>query len=259
MLKNEKGITFSIMSETEATEYFSKRNNYLRTASYRKNYTKHETGAQAGKYINLDFAYLAELSNIDFYLREHLLKMCIDIEHALKVALLAEIEQNPQEDGYKIVCDFLEKYPQVKRSIEQKADSIFTGDLMNKYFNLCYVVDSRTGACSVKIINVDCPIWVLTEIISFGDLIKLCEFYSTSYRQFFAVALDRNIINPVKSLRNACAHNNCLFTSLRPSKTTRPPYVISRMAARVPGTSRMERAKKLSSRPVFEIICLLYE
>lgn len=99
------------MSETEAAEYLSKRNNYMRTASYRKNYAKHETGAQVGKYINLDFAYLAELSNIDFYLREHLLKMCIDIEHALKVALLAEIEQNPQEDGYKIVCDFLEKYP----------------------------------------------------------------------------------------------------------------------------------------------------
>ena len=185
--------------------------------------------------------------------------MCIDIEHALKVALLAEIEQNPQEDGYKIVCGFLEKYPQVKRSIEQKADAIFTGDLINKYFNLCYVVDSRTNACSVKIINVDCPVWVLAEIISFGDLIKLCEFYSTNYRQFFAVALDRNIINPVKSLRNACAHNNCLFTSLRPSKTTRPPQVISRMAARVPGISRIERTKKLSSRPVFEIICLLYE
>lgn len=259
MLKNEKGITFSIMSEADAAEYFCKRNNYLRTASYRKNYAKHETGAQVGKYINLDFAYLAELSNIDFYLREHLLKMCIDIEHALKVALLAEIEQNPQENGYKIVCDFLEKYPQVKRSIEQKADAIFTGDLINKYFNLCYVVNSQTGACSVKIINVDCPVWVLTEIISFGDLIKLCEFYSANYRQFFAVALDRNIINPVKSLRNACAHNNCLFTSLRPSKTTRPPQVISRMAARVPGISRMERTKKLSSRPVFEIICLLYE
>ena len=121
------------------------------------------------------------------------------------------------------------------------------------------MVDSRTNACSVKIINVDCPVWVLAEIISFGDLIKLCEFYSTNYRQFFAVALDRNIINPVKSLRNACAHNNCLFTSLRPSKTTRPPQVISRMAARVPGISRIERTKKLSSRPVFEIICLLYE
>ncbi len=49
--------------------------------------------------------------------------------------------------------------------------------------------------CSVKIINVDCPVWVLAEIISFGDLIKLREFYSTNYRQFFAVALDRTLSN----------------------------------------------------------------
>lgn len=94
------------MSETEAAEYLSKRNNYMRTASYRKNYAKHETGTQVGKYINLDFAYLAELSNIDFYLREHLLKMCIDIEHALKVALLTEIEQNRRRMAIKSYATF---------------------------------------------------------------------------------------------------------------------------------------------------------
>ena len=47
MLKDEKGITFSIMSETEAAEYLSKRNNYMRTASYRKNYAKHETARRS--------------------------------------------------------------------------------------------------------------------------------------------------------------------------------------------------------------------
>ena len=37
----------------EAIDYISKVNNYLRTASYRKNYRKNHQG----KYINLDFAY----------------------------------------------------------------------------------------------------------------------------------------------------------------------------------------------------------
>lgn len=36
MLKNEKGITFDIMTEAEAVNYFRDINNYLRTASYRK-------------------------------------------------------------------------------------------------------------------------------------------------------------------------------------------------------------------------------
>lgn len=70
------------MDTTEAETYLHERNNYLRTTSYRKNYDKHMTGDNAGKYIQLDFAHLVELSRLDMYLRTHLLQMCIDIEHA---------------------------------------------------------------------------------------------------------------------------------------------------------------------------------
>ena len=48
MLRDEKGITFHHMSESEAEQYLTDRNNYLRTASYRKNYDKHRTGAMPG-------------------------------------------------------------------------------------------------------------------------------------------------------------------------------------------------------------------
>ena len=70
MLRDEKGIQFNIMSEEQAVEYFSRRNNYLRTASYRKNYPKHIAGPNEGKYINLEFAYLSE--SVQYSpLREH--------------------------------------------------------------------------------------------------------------------------------------------------------------------------------------------
>ena len=36
MLHGEKGIQFHLISEEQAVECFSQRNNYLRTASYRK-------------------------------------------------------------------------------------------------------------------------------------------------------------------------------------------------------------------------------
>ena len=88
MLHDEKGIQFHLISEEQAVECFSQRNNYLRTASYRKNYPKHIAGPNAGKYIHLEFAYLTELTTLDFYLRELLLQMCIDVEHDLKVSLL---------------------------------------------------------------------------------------------------------------------------------------------------------------------------
>ena len=65
MLRDEKGIRFERMNEAEAERYLTERNNYLRTASYRKNYEKHATGDNVGKYIQLDFAYLVELSKLD--------------------------------------------------------------------------------------------------------------------------------------------------------------------------------------------------
>ena len=39
----DKGVTFNRITEDEAVEYLSKRNNYLRTASYRKCYEKELT------------------------------------------------------------------------------------------------------------------------------------------------------------------------------------------------------------------------
>ena len=52
MLRDEKGITFNYMTPTEAETYLNDRNNYLRTASYRKNYEKHTTGENVGNTSN---------------------------------------------------------------------------------------------------------------------------------------------------------------------------------------------------------------
>lgn len=116
----EKGVKFEISTEADAAVYIKDINNYLRTASYRKNYEKHQLGENKGKYIDVDFAYLVEISKIDMYLRNALLKMCIDIEHALKTILVAAVEDNPDEDGYNIVDSFLSKNPDVITHIEKK-------------------------------------------------------------------------------------------------------------------------------------------
>ena len=68
-MKEEKGITFSHVSEKEAEKYLFKVNYFLRTASYRKNYQKYQKGSNEGKYSKLDFAYLKELSTIDMHFR----------------------------------------------------------------------------------------------------------------------------------------------------------------------------------------------
>ena len=255
MLRDEKGITFHHMSESEAEQYLTDRNNYLRTASYRKNYDKHRTGGTAGKYIRLDFAYLVELSKLDMYLRARLLPMCIDLEHALKVRILADIEENTAENGYDIAASFLSSNPDIMKTIAQKADSIFTGDLIDKYFSLCYVFDAG-GNIRTEIQDTDCPVWVLVELLAFKDFTRFLRYYCSRYPG--RISINFNHLNTIRSLRNACAHNNCLLLSLRPG-ATQPTAKVSQYVARIPGTQKEERKNKLSCRPIFEIVCLLME
>ena len=60
-----KGIKFDIVKE-EAKIFLQNNNYYMKLASYRANYDKRKSN---GEYINLDFAYLRELSTIDMHLR----------------------------------------------------------------------------------------------------------------------------------------------------------------------------------------------
>ena len=255
MLRDKKGISFDLMNETEAETNLAERNNYLRTASYRKNYEKHETGARAGKYIQLDFAYLAELSKIDMYLRSYLLQMCIDVEHALKVKVISDIESNTIEDGYSIVDNFLSINPDVLSSIAQKADSIFTGDLIEKYFSLCYVFDPL-GNIHTEIIDTDCPVWVLVELLAFKEFLRFLRYYCEQHPG--RLSINFNHLNTIRSLRNACAHNNCLLLSLKPG-TTQPTHIVTQYVSKISSIGKEERKNKLSCRPIFEIVCLLIE
>lgn len=38
MMRDDKGITFNYVSETDAVDYLTNVNNYMRTAAYRKNH-----------------------------------------------------------------------------------------------------------------------------------------------------------------------------------------------------------------------------
>lgn len=258
----QKGVTFSLIDEEQAKIYLEK-NNYLRTASYRRNFEKKQKGTDAGKYLDLDFGYLAELSSIDKQLREILLTMCIDVEHAIKASFIHSIESNSKEDGYNIVDLFLKKYPKITEDIENKISASFTDKLINTYFSICYVYynDLDNKSCNrmkLKIYDSHCPVWVLVELISFGDLLKLVSFYNEQYPEYEFQLPKFNEISPIKSLRNACAHNNCLLNDMRSTDETRPTGLTVGFIQKMNVFSPKEIKKKLSCRPLFEIVSLLY-
>ena len=67
-LKN-KNIKFEECSEEEAEKYLRENNNYYNVTAYKNNFPKYQCGDLRGKYIDLDFAYLKDLSIIDYRTR----------------------------------------------------------------------------------------------------------------------------------------------------------------------------------------------
>ena len=231
----QKGICFEIVNEEKAKEFLQNSNYYFKLASYRTNYDKVSAGERQGQYINLEFAYLKELSKVDRYLRYLILKMCLDIEHSLKTILIGDIEKNQEEDGYNIVEIFIKERPQCLHSIKNHSSSEYCKNLIEKYYP-------------------NFPVWAFMEVISFGDLVYLCKCYDKKYPKRIK---NIDLLYSVRRLRNAVAHNNCLLNKLQKG-SSRPPSQISKFVSQIDGIGRDMRKSKLSNTFLSDFTTLLY-
>lgn len=242
----QKGIKFDIISEQDAADFLSGNNYYMKLASYRTNYPKYTTGPKTGQYINLDFAYLKELSTLDMHLRYLILQMCLDIEHALKVSLITHIENNPEEDGYELIRRFIghtdshgkRQNEYILKKIRGHKSSAYCKDLIEKYYPYF-------------------PVWVFVELISFGDLTYLTAFYAKLYSD---PIVNNKFMNNIRDMRNAAAHSNCLinklFETLNPEQQV--DSTIANYVKAIPGISSNARTHNLRYRVVYSFITLLY-
>lgn len=227
-----KGIKFNVVKEEEAKKFLQNNNYYMKLASYRANYDKRK---RDGEYINLDFAYLQELSTIDMHLRYLILQMCLDVEHALKTRLLKDIEDNPEEDGYDIIRRFITKYARSCQNIQKHKSSEYCRELIEKYYPYF-------------------PAWVFVELISFGDMVKLYEYYTERYPRRLK---DCELLYSIRDLRNAAAHSNCLINKLQKG-TTKPSVKIVKFVSGIDGIGASMRTNKLSNRFLDDFVTLLY-
>lgn len=195
-----KNVKFDIISEEEAVKFLCNNNYYFKLKAYANNYTKYSRVDKSHMYINLDFAYLVELSTLDMYFRRLIIGLCLDIEHVVKTRFMKDITINPNEDGYNIV----------KKYVDQN------------YIVLYNLFSNKEKSASMELINrikkneEEIPVWKLVEVLPFGRFIELYDLYygiykGTSYSSY---------LGSVKFLRNAAAHNTCLLNSLR------KPYAI---------------------------------
>ena len=215
-LKN-KNIKFNYISENDALKYLKSNNNYYNLTSYKHNFEKYMfDGRFVDKYIDVDFAYLKDLSIIDYRVRLVLFKMIINIEHYLKIKILNTIEKIEDEDGYRIVNLYLEKDFNDEKFPKRVHNSIFK-KVGNEYYQKIfskYDVDKDK-----KLENI--PIWEFLEIITFGELVNFYDFYTKKYN-----LVDENrdvyILRDIVKLRNAVAHNTCILSELNKKDNTYP-------------------------------------
>ncbi len=244
----EKGIAFNLCSKEDAKEFLEKHNNFFRIASYRKNYDKFPSGENKDKYRYLDFKYLQEISTIDMHLRYMIIKMCLDVEHCLKLDLLRKAEIC--DDGFECINNFFKEKSseKIKKGIFYKRKSKYSQDLINAYFKFDDEKEIVTEYSR-------CRIWVLLEVLSFGDFVVFYNYF----HQFYDIKNKYSAnINTVRSLRNACAHNNCVLANLKIDKSCKPNGNVSKFVSKIPGVGSEERKRSLARRPVYDFVTLLY-
>ena len=241
-LINEHGICFEVKNKEAAKDFLAKNNYYHKLKAYSNNYSTYqkETHPQYGKFCDLDFEYLVELSVIDMYLRRIIIEMSLDIEHFLKVQLINDITNNPKEDAYNIVDMY------INRCISEDKRKEIASKLKNYYCN-------RYNQHPLSSI----PAWELVEILSFGDFVEFYELYYKYYPNKNSMV---NNLKPVQWLRNAAAHNNCIINDLTvPSKPIfEANKKVNTFVSRISDISPTTREKKLSNRSIHDFVVVLY-
>lgn len=239
-----KGIKFDVVSEKTAKDFLTYNTYFFKLKSYAKSF---ERKSFDKTYVNLDFAYIMELSTLDAHFRQLIINISLSIEHMLKTMLIRDITLNPNEDGYAIINKLFNKYPFIKTNIDNKKNDSACADLAHKYYS-------------------QWPIWAIVEVLTFGDFIKLFNMYYEKYPSKESKKI-QDLLWSAKFIRNAAAHNNCLLNSLR------IPYMhthlnknnkisatkrLQQEVSKIPNTSKSTRKKFLGNPVIHDFIATLF-
>ena len=253
----EKGIKFNLLSEERAIEILSKSTYFYKIYSYRKNFNYNDN---IKEYENLEFKYLYDLSKFDMSLRYFILQMALDIEHGLKRSLISEVGCNPNEINNN---ELIKKYlisKIIKKNIDIKRKDIIDTDINKELEHIQNINFFNSNLINHKKINKvteykNWNIWEFVEVIDFGNLIGLCELYIEEYRYKFC---DIDILNKVRVIRNASAHNNCLIDDINRKICFKPNIKLVEFCNLRLGIDKKIVRKRIRTTFVYTFISLIY-
>lgn len=103
-----QGVRFEEMTEREAEEFLRSRNFFFKVKAFDKCFARYgKADPRCGKFVNLDFAYIAEMTRLDRLLRALVISMSLDVEHYMKVAINRSI-MDAAADPYAVVDSLLD-------------------------------------------------------------------------------------------------------------------------------------------------------
>lgn len=150
-----------------------------------------------------------------------------------------------------IVADFLRCYDsrwengqivnRIKSDISRGSNSPYVSDLITYYPDFSF------------------PAWSFMEVIAFGTFI---EFYKFCANRFDDKQMNRNyyLLQKIKSIRNACAHNNCILNNLTAGTAHyNTPNVLYVAVGSVKTIGKSARKSRLSNDRLVEITATLYK
>lgn len=181
----KNGVKFNISDEQHAVNYLSNNNYMNKILNYCICFKKYN---QKDEYIDLDFAYLEDLSSIDMYLRLLVIRLSLHIEHYLKLATINDIN-GKKVNPYKIVTKYYKTLSDRDKNI------------------LCKELSRNTHKTPPYI-----SVYEFLENIPLGQFITFYRFYFASYKNekdYFYM------LTSFKSLRNASAHNSCVLSEIK--------------------------------------------
>lgn len=233
-----KGIKFEKCSKEEAELILRESNYYYKLTVYKRNFRRDANR----KFYNLDFSYLVDIARMDMRLRYLLLGACLDIEHALKTYTLAKITDNEELDGYDIVRRFF-------HSTSNTANPVTEESIMKRARNNMHYQHKLFTTHMVAP-----PIWVIMEVISFGDFLRLFEFYFEKYPDpNLNINSVMGVLNGVRKIRNAAAHNNAIIFNLSESAIENASLPLKNYASEIRVGKLFYQCNK-----IHDILCVFY-
>lgn len=244
-----KNVSFNSISEAEAKEILQERTYFFKLKSYKNNFDRDKHG----NFKKLDFGMLMDFSIIDMHLRTFVLNVSLSIEHTLKTKLLKIITDDPNEDGYKILLDFINHH-----NTKGRRGSTMT---MDSLWGKAHIYANRgKGSDLYKAYKNSESVWIMFEVITFGTLVEFAEFYKDTRSHNIDIKLNNVITNLkyVKFLRNIAAHSSPLIINLRNLKFFGAEPSVTKFLTTIPSYDSSKEQVFLKNRVIHHFVAMLF-